>query len=94
MNNTTPSVRFTSNMLFNKTEFSVSEESINHALACITQEPDADFLIEVQEHPAQSTYPFPCMYRVSNIKPDPELDALWYLTATLPSGQEVYLLQR
>ena len=95
MNNTaSPSVSFTSNMFFCKTEFLVSEETINHALACMTQEPDADFMVEVQETPMNAGRAFPCMYRVSQTMPDAELSAEWYLSGTLPSGQAIYLLQR
>ena len=95
MNNTSPpSVRFTSNMFFCKTEFLVSEETINHALTCVSQEPESDFMVEVNETPLNAGRSFTCLYRFSQTKPDPESDASWYLTATLQSGQEIYLLQR
>jgi hypothetical protein len=95
MNNTTsPTVSFTSNMLYCKTEFSVSEETINHAIDCMAKEPDFDFMVEVLETPFNAGRSFPCLYRVSQTQPDPELSAEWFLTGTLPSGEKIYLLQR
>jgi hypothetical protein len=96
MNNTTPThtLRFTSNMVFCKTEFMASEESVTHALNILQGEPDLELMVEVKETPMSAGQEFPCLYRVSPTKPDPEGDAFWFLTATLPNGQEVYLLQR